>query len=303
MWICGATGGECRLGRMKFARYWVKESGEAMQPDGGRVRTLARGWSNQSIEEARQLGRQIASRLASALASGQIQRGRYLYGERPLPEPILREFGNGGDSPAAVVTRNSYGALVLNTRDLMFIDIDRDDEKPPEGGLLSSVMSLFRQPELIPAQPSSRVVAEIQRTAESNRLSLRVYKTAAGYRAVVTSARYEPGSGVSEGLLKQFGSDPLYMRLCKMQDSFRARVSPKPWRCGEDTPPASYPFTTPQEQAAFEDWQRRYSAAAAKYATCRYVSSIGGAHIDPAFQELIQYHDQETRANSSLPLA
>ena len=274
-----------------------------MRPDGGRLQVLARGWSNQSIEDAHQLGRQIAARLAGALASGQIERGRYLYGQRPLPEPILREFANADANPAGVVSRNCYGAVVLNTRDLMFVDIDRDDQPAPGGGLLSSVISLFRQPELIPSQPASKVVAEVQRVAESNHLSARVYKTAAGYRAIITNHRYEPGSSTSEALLNQFSSDPLYIRLCKMQESFRARLSPKPWRCGLSTPPVSFPFTTPQEQAKFQDWQRRYSDAAAKYATCRYLTSIGGVRIDPAFEELIQYHDQETKANSPLPLA
>lgn len=289
---------------MKLARYWTRESAEMTGEDGSRVRVAARGWSNQSIEDARRLGREMASRMASALASDDFQRKRYLYGERPLPEPVVREFGNGGANPAAIVTRNSYGALVLNTRDLMFVDIDRDDQAPAAAGLFSSVMSLFRQPELIPAAPPpSKVVGEIQRVAESNGLSARVYKTAAGYRAIIASARYQPGVVQSEGLLKQFGSDPLYIRLCKMQESFRARLSPKPWRCDQAQPPVTFPFTTPQEESRFQEWERKYSSAAAKYSTCRFVTIVGGGRTDPEFEELIHYHDQETKANSSLPLA
>jgi hypothetical protein len=287
---------------MKLARYWAKESGEAMRPDGSRLQVTARGWSNQSIEGARQLGREIAMRLANALAVGEIRQGRYLYGQRPLPEPILREFSNDGASPAAIITRNTYGAVVLNTRELMFVDIDRDDE-PASGGLFSSVLSLFRQPELIPSKPVSRVVAEIQRVAENNHLSARVYKTAAGYRALVTNAPYQPGSAASESLLKQFGSDPLYIRLCKMQESFRARLSPKPWRLRLRVPPVSFPFSTPQEEAKFRDWETKYSTASVSRATCRYLTTIGASRIDPAFEELVHYHDQETRADSSLPLA
>jgi hypothetical protein len=289
---------------MKLARYWSRESAETTREDGSRVRVAARGWSNQSIEEARRLGRDLANRLARALASNDFEGKRYLYGERPLPEPILREFGNGGANPAAIVTRNSYGALVLNTRDLMFVDIDRDDETAGgASGLLSSIKSLFREPELIPAQPPSKVVGEIQRVAEGSRLSARVYKTAAGYRAIITNANYQPGAAQSEALLKQFGSDPLYIRLCKMQESFRARLSPKPWRCGQPEPPVSFPFTSPQQEAQFQEWERKYSSAAGRYSTCRFVTTIGGGRTDPAFEELIHYHDQETRANSSLPLA
>src|SRR5438132_2978565 len=105
---------------MKLARYWTKESGEAARPDGSRIRVVSRGWSNESVEAASQRARDTARKLAFALASGQIERSHYLYGERPLPEPILREFRDGGD-PSAMVTRNSYGALVLNTSKLMFV--------------------------------------------------------------------------------------------------------------------------------------------------------------------------------------
>src|SRR4051812_21403723 len=100
---------------MKLARYWAKDYGEAARDDGSRLRVVSRGWSNESLEAAGRRARETAGKLAAALASGQIDRSHYLYGERPLPEPIVREF------PGAVVTRNSYGSLVLNADKLMFI--------------------------------------------------------------------------------------------------------------------------------------------------------------------------------------
>lgn len=115
--------------RMKLARYWSKERGEAVGP-GGRVSAVARGWSNASIEQARQVAGDLAQKVAARLASGQTERKQYFYGDRPLPEPITREMGDG-----AVVTRNAYGSLVLNVRDLMFVDIDRQDQ-PARGGAL-----------------------------------------------------------------------------------------------------------------------------------------------------------------------
>jgi hypothetical protein len=258
--------------RMKLARFWTKESGEAAGPN-GRINTVARGWSNQSIEDARQVARDLAQRVATRLASGETRSKQYLYGDRPLPEPIIREMAD-----AAVVTRNAYGSLVLNTRDLMFVDIDRQD------------------------QPAA-AVPFIQRVADSNGLAARVYQTAAGYRALITSERIEAASPRSDTLLQQFAADPLYVRLCRMQESFRARLSAKPWRCGMPVPPVTFPFITTDEESRFRQWEAQYTPAAARYATCKYLTWIGPGRMDPSLEELIYFHDIETRASSTLPLA
>ena len=257
---------------MKLARFWTKERGEAVGPS-GRVSAVARGWSNESVEEARQVARELAQKVATRLASGHDDRKQYLYGDRPLPEPIIREMGDG-----AAVTRNAYGALVLNVRDLMFVDIDRQD-------------------------PPAAAVPFIQRVAESNGLAARVYQTAAGYRALITSERIEAGSPRSDTLLQQFAADPLYVRLCRMQESFRARLSAKPWRCGMRVPPVTFPFVTAGEESRFRAWEAQDTPAASRYATCRYVTWIGPGRMDPGLEELVYYHDVETKASSTLPLA
>ena len=258
---------------MKLARYWTRQFGETMGP-GGRIRVAARGWSDESPQQAAAVARDIAQRVAQRIASGETK-GQYLYGDRPLPEPILREFSSGG-TPRAAITRNMYGALVLNVQDLMMIDIDRQD---------------------------NQVLNNIQRATESNNLASRVYKTAAGHRVLITNTPFAPGTPQSENLLRQFGSDPLYIRLCHMQQSFRARLTPKPWRCGLSVPPVSFPYETPQEEARFREWEAQYQAASASYATCRYLTSFGGIRIAPEFEELVYDHDQESKASTQLPLA
>jgi len=128
---------------MKLAHFWARDSGEALDENGEPIRVVSRGWSNESVEAARALARERAHRVAERLASDSKSK-EYLYGERPLPEPVVREFQGG----AAVVTRNVYGALVLNAGRLMFVDIDRED-KPRWGDLAGSVLSFFgkRAPE------------------------------------------------------------------------------------------------------------------------------------------------------------
>src|SRR5438094_4593386 len=163
---------------MKLAHYWTRQPGEATTNDGRRIRVFSRGWSDQSMEQAATVARDIAQRVARRIATGETKNQQYMYGDRPLPEPIVRQFPNGG-SPRAVITRNMYGALVMNSQDLMFVDVDRDDK---------------------------RVASDVQRVTEANGLAARLYQTAAGYRVLITNAAFQPGSSQSENLLRQFGS-------------------------------------------------------------------------------------------------
>ena len=55
----------------------------------------------------------------------------YGYDERLPREEIIDEYNDESGTPHAFISRNSYGALILNTRDLMFIDIDLPPQPPP----------------------------------------------------------------------------------------------------------------------------------------------------------------------------
>lgn len=263
---------------MKLARYWTRQQGEAIDREGRRIRVEARGWSDESIEQASVVARDVAHRVAQRIASGEMGRQQYMYGDRPLPEPVVKELQSGA-APSAFITRNMYGALVMNAQDLMFVDIDRDE------------------------RDANAVTYEVQRITEANGLATRLYKTAAGFRALITNVGFQPGSPQSETLLRQFGSDPLYVRLCQMQQSFRARLTPKPWRCGVPVPPVTFPYETPNDVGQFREWEAKYSFASANYATCRYLATYGGVRIASQFEELVYEHDQQTKASSQLRLA
>jgi hypothetical protein len=292
---------------MKLAKFWTRQAGEARGADGELIRVVARGWSNDSLAAATEVARENARRVAQRLASDPGESKQYGYGDRPLPEPLVREFRDTTETPNAVITRNSYGSLVMNARDLMFVDIDRENIQHVGAiaqNLMSSVFSLFSKPAATPVpapQPGDAVVDGIQKVAARNGLAVRVYKTAAGYRAMVVNAGFDAGSARSEEVLKEFGADPLYIRLCKLQQSFRARLTPKPWRCDLGTPPVTFPFETADAEQRFQQWLRQYTARIAGYATCRHLANFGERH--EAFEQLIEYHDQETKAGSSLPLA
>ena len=279
---------------MKIARYWTRAEQSI-----GDIRVTARGWSDDSIESARAKAREIAHRVAERIAGGFGKAERYPYGDRPLPEPVIREF-NG-----ALVTRNSYGALVLNAARLMFVDVDgkrTEHAQPASGGGFFSL--LFGKPAPKTETPAADpAVDAIKAVVSRHDLSARLYETAAGYRLMITNRPFQAGSNEVEALLGEFRSDPLYIRLCRMQESFRARLTPKPWRCGFYKPYVQYPFENPKDEAIFREWEHKYDAKSTPHATCRFMTALGPGAIAPEFPELIQYHDQETKASSGLRLA
>ncbi|MBS1825068.1 MAG: hypothetical protein JST93_07085 [Acidobacteria bacterium] len=281
---------------MKLAKYWVWDSVTA---NGVQVR--CRGWSDENEAAAHRKAKQIGETMARRIATGDLDTADtgYLYGDRPLPEPVLETL------PGGLITRNGYGAAVMNTSALMFLDVDREDEAqaPAALDLFSGLRSLFgKAPEPSAPRPSE-VATEMETVARRHNLGLRVYRTAAGFRGIVTNQRFTPGSKEAQQLLTEFRCDPLYIRLCEAQESFRARLTPKPWRCGLYPLPVKYPIEGQAAEGILQDWLRRYQANSARNATCRLVHTIGPEATDPELAALIARHDRDTKANTQMPLA
>ena len=156
------------------------------------------------------------------------------------------------------------------------------------------ISSLFGKGSESPAP--NPVPDAMNHVAKRHGLSVRVYETAAGYRLLITNTPFKPDSAEATALLTEFGSDPLYIRLCGLQESFRARLTPKPWRCHLPSPPGSFPFETTVEQDRYRRWEAEYDSKTAPYATCRYVTSLGNGTVMPEFDELIRYHDSVTKS-------
>jgi hypothetical protein len=275
---------------MKLAKYWVRGSGSA-----NGVTVNCRGWSNDSESDARRKAEQTAEAIARRIASGRRAPGEYEYGDRPLPEPLLEEL------PGAWITRNSYGAWVLNCSSLLFLDVDREEPAQVALDIFSGLRSLFGKAPASPKQPDA--VVSMEAVAKRHNLGLRVYRTAAGFRGIVTNLRFQPGAAETRQLLTEFGCDPLYIRLCQAQESFRARLTPKPWRCGLAAPPVSFPFEGPREEELFRSWLSQYRSNSAANATCRLLHTVGQPATDEEITRLIERHDRETKALSQLPLA
>jgi hypothetical protein len=119
----------------------------------------------------------------------------------------------------------------------------------------------------------------------------------------VPSRDYDPAGREAQDLMKATGTDPWFVRLCLAQKSFRARLTPKPWRVGVKAPPGEYPREGETSQR-FAEWLREYESASRGYATCRFLETVGkGGLVGGEDHGLVELHDRATRADSTLPLA
>lgn len=253
---------------MRIAPYWTRAAVDAHGAErapGGAPFT-ATGWSFDSPAEARAMALERARRLAARFsregAAGLRRRGEY-YTSRPICEPVVEWLGDRPD-PAAAITRNAYGAYVLNAARVLFIDVDLPEAAPPVG-LVGRLLG--RRP-VDPARATeARLIDALQ---AEDPPGFRLYRTHSGFRLVLTHRLYAPEEPEARRLMGVFGADPLYVRLCEAQRCFRARLSPKPWRIGLQAPPAAWfpPRDEPARADAFATWDRRYEAARGGFAVC-----------------------------------
>jgi hypothetical protein len=286
---------------MKFARYWKKGSVAARSPSGRLINVAAWGWSEQTEEEAGRRAEEVAGRAARRVERGEPwPQHAYDYGERPPREEIVEEISGDDGALVAAVTRNSYGSLILNTSDLVFIDIDIPHE-PPGGGLLRALKSLFgKESEDAEGRVRKKITAAAAARPE---YTFRLYRTFAGFRCAVVNRRLKAGGPESLRLLEEFGADPLYVRLCQNQQSYRARLTPKYWRCGARQPPARFPWETEEEERRYRAWEQEYAGQSSGFATCRLVGQFGAQPPSATLMKLIGLHDRHTKADSTLELA
>ncbi len=102
--------------------------------------------------------------------------------------------------------------------------------------------------------------------------------------------------------MQYVGADPAFIKLCRAQRSFRARLTPKPWRIGQSQPPIQFPRETPRDEERFHRWLSGYESASADWATCRLLEA-GINNVHEKIQPLLTLHDESTKATTALPLA
>jgi len=113
---------------MKIPKYWAKGIQSTQDSRGRKAAFTCWHWSDESLDQAKQKANARAGELAQKLLNN-VTLERYPYGDRPLREEILQPITNQAGQEIAVITRNAYGAKVLNAAKAMFIDIDFSPEE------------------------------------------------------------------------------------------------------------------------------------------------------------------------------
>jgi len=307
---------------------------------GGRQVTIRRfGWSDISQTEAQRHAEDRAREAMDRVRAGQSIHRRDLKraynGSEgvPIREEVVSRYGE------TVITRNSYGALCLNTPSVLFADIDF----PVNVGC---VLYFFLVPMLMAALAFgwymrswlygilagiaavfvARLLAiwflEMQVHLAGGREALarrrlegflsahpdwyvRLYRTPAGLRVLVLSQTFDPSDPRVAEFFRALDTDPIYVRMCQRQHCFRARVSPKPWRIGiphhMKPRPGVWPVD-PKRLPQRQAWIEAYERAAEGYASCQFIAALGSGRVDPAAAEVQRWHDELSKANRSLPM-
>ena len=272
---------------MKIPPYWIKEkreiAGRTIKLYGSSFESMAHAESLLNRKRrlwedyltCRQHSDAAITRHALALRDLSTAPGDSEYCASML-EPVLLQPCEGN-----IVTRNRYGAVVLNSVTHCFVDVDSFKDS-----WLKRLFGLSKSPEILLLNKVATLCAE------DETLSARVYRTAHGWRVLLRGQGIAPGSERMLQLFRELQADPLYVSLCHKQQCWRARLSPKPFGLGL----SRFPFLTSSEQAQeqMSDWVQQYEARTATFAVCRLLETFGPRWDDA----VVQLHDEATKALS-----
>lgn len=270
---------------MFIPRFWFRVA------DGSRT---SLGWSDASAFEAEKLARSRWAKLAE-LGDDATPSDWDYYPSTPVKEEILetpRPLASG--SGAALITRNRAGVEVLNTDRVAFVDIDLRSNR---ASLLSSIGGLFGRKSAKSDEGESAALARVAAWADASSVRLRAYRTAGGLRLIRMDRLIEPDGDECAAMFEALGADPLYGRLCRVQKSFRARLTPKPHRIGCSAAPGSHPRTDPEMVQAFANWLADYEQARAGLAVAAFIAEYGSAQSESIPQVIAALHDRRTLLN------
>lgn len=264
---------------MKFFQHWARVSATIYLPHAEQPTTVY-GGSNISLEDAQRDAREKLAAIQTRIENGGPKPSDYDAGIR---EEVLQRI-----SKDAVITRNRYGAEILNVTKLMFIDIDSY-----QPGILDFFATITRD------WQKGKIVKRVSKLSKKYReLGFRVYETHNGIRVIVVGQDMDPRSDESDKMMVKFRADWLYRVLCRKQNCYRARLTPKPYRMRHRAHRVHWPRDA-EQQTALDEWLQTYNEKSQRYAVCKHIDTFGLDRRDP----LVDLHDRRTRSHENIRLA
>ena len=257
---------------MRIFKFWVEYSKE-LDINGMKQSSKVFGGSNLSESDAIEDAKNKLIK-AQRKINGEIEKNDEY--ESDIIEEIIEKIDDDN-----IITRNRYGALVLNSKKTMFIDID-SYSKSILDVLFKNKLSL-----------KELMLGKIKKTIKKSKYSVlgfRVYETKRGYRVLVTNKDFNPRSKESRRMMNDFNSDYLYRWLCVKQNCYRARLTPKPYRIKQKAIKVVFPNRNNEEQATLTNWIKEYEQKSSRFSTCQLVNQFGEVKMNP----VIEYHDKLT---------
>lgn len=208
----------------------------------------------------------------------------YEYWNGYIREEVVDEVLSSDGRKIAVLTRNNYGALILNTDAVFFGDID-----VTKSGLLSRILEKFGKTK----KDKPYYVKKVENfQKENNQYTIKVYETFAGLRLVITNQLFNSQSSDVKTIFSSLDSDPLYVMLCQKQACFRARLSPKPWRVGIERPASRFPRSLQVDQIEFDNWLKRYFQATKTMSVVKHLTTFGSDRNNKDVDCILAIHDK-----------
>lgn len=294
---------------MNIPRYWAKAE-QTVRVGNKNFHLVAWKGSDEGVAVAQALAAaDLAERIARKERGEKL--GSYPRDGRPLREEIVEEIFGPEGNRVALITRNRAGCLVLNTAQVMFVDLDFANQN--EGGSLVKALkqglsALFRREPKTPQPPSPRTEEGLlhkvhQWHTQHSDWAIRVYRTRMGLRLLVAHDLYDPSAQSVQQAMNELGADLRYMRLCASQVCFRARLTPKPHRIkgGKMKPSGvSYPYASVQEERKQRAWEKTYHSRIENFAVCMVLANLGSSPVHPEAEQIIRLHDQYTLGDKPL---
>lgn len=261
---------KCLLERLHLFRFWAAGDFE-VEIDGEKRRIHCSAGSNESQRHAEDCCR-LKATMVQQIVNRQVKRESGY--ERPTREHIVEEI-----DAENIITRNYYGALVLNTGSVSIFDID-------------SYKKTFWETLTFKKIDNKAAIIDLLRRLHSQQIlpgtTWRVYETTKGIRLIVLGQYIEPESSLFSDFCQRINADNLYALLCRHQKCYRARLTPKPFRMKIKTIKYRCPVPDGCEDE-YREWVAEYELESSQYAVCRLVDTLGNGFCD---NRIIELHDR-----------